>query len=292
MMAFRQECSSGRLVGFIWVLFTPADVDAAAGSTSNTASDVASDSGETTTTSLAEMLAQPPTKTRTTTSPKRPSSNPTQRRPRRRSSKLTGPILPRLPRIKSNSSTAPGPDVSASSLGRLPPEESKHYLWPLASRGTFVINDKDYRRATELLLHSNFAAHDIAAVSTRKWVDEVAVLSGSVRGKRWGVEIVGRRKTEDGESAALNGGGAVQEGVGQVNTLDVRKRKGGDGVAAAAQQQQGTEGNAAVNVLSAGLVRKKPKTETAAAAPAVEAQSADAGVNVLAGNLVRKKPKA
>ncbi|KAK5240099.1 hypothetical protein LTR16_011110, partial [Cryomyces antarcticus] len=26
MMAYRQECSSGRLVGFIWVVFTPSDV--------------------------------------------------------------------------------------------------------------------------------------------------------------------------------------------------------------------------------------------------------------------------
>lgn len=277
MMAFRQECSSGRLVGFIWMLFTPADIDAHSSSTS----DVASDSGETSNTnSLAEMLAQPPT------SPKRKNKPSSSRSPRqrRRSSKLTGIVIPRVPRIKSNSSTTSKPESALSPSAEQ--ESSKYYVWPRSSRGALVLDDKDYKRATELLLYHNFAARDIAVVSTRKWVDEVAVLgrSGS-RTQKWGVEIAGRKEVAD--VAMANGATA-----GQVNTLNVRKkRKGDEGAGGQQQSGGGPETNGSVNVLSAGLVRKKPKTETAPGADAGETAPADGAVNMLAGNLVRKKPK-
>ncbi|GME33549.1 Histone acetyltransferase [Neofusicoccum parvum] len=277
MMSFRQECSSGRLVGFIWVLFTPADVE----TTTTTASDASSDAGAATDApvehaSLASMLHdQPPP--RPTTPPKkrkRPTSSDgkksASRSPRRK--QLSGPIFPRLPRIKSNTSTSSNPDTQSSSAD----ETSKHYTWPPSSRGQLVLDEKHYKRATELLLHHNFAARDIAEVSTRKWVDEVGVL-GSTRRKAWGVAVVGR-------AVSISGGGPVRNGQAHVNTLNVgmvrKKRK--DGAQAPADE-------AGVNTLSAGLVRKKPKTgEDGPAAATVEGGA----VNVLSSGLVRKKPKA
>ncbi|KAL1644385.1 hypothetical protein SLS58_004299 [Diplodia intermedia] len=317
MMSFRQECSSGRLVGFIWVVFTPADVD-----TTSEASDNAdgaplgplSQSQQPITNSLAEMLAQPPT-TPSRRDKKSPSTRSSSRTPRRRSSKLTGPVVPRLPRIKSSSSQTSNPDnattTSASSTtgpsSSSIPESSLYYVWPQHSRGTLVLDEKDYKRATDLLLNHNFAERAIAVVSTRKWIEEVAVLGSRGGNADWGVAVVGRNAsaiaiattsttTADG---AQNGSGGGQ----MVNTLSTsmvrKKRKGGDeGV-----QQQPTpdvkaEVTAGVNVLSAGLLRKKPKTGDDASPATLQhaespaATTADEPVNVLSGNMIRKKPKA
>lgn len=277
MMSFRQECSSGRLVGFIWVLFTPADVaveDNASTTSSEDVDSTAATAGGTqsSTSSLASMLSQP-----STTPPKKnkPTGKPSSRSPRR-SNKLTGPIVPRLPRIKSNPTSSPTPNSSTPSTAPQP-SSTAHYLWPPTSRGTLVLDDRPYTRATELLLHHNFAALDIARVSTRKWVEEVGVLGGCGNGSAWGVRVAGRGVVADVP---------VGEGEGErVNEVVGRKRRGveGNGDEAAGKDSQG------VTTLAAGLVRKKPKTTEGSANGGSAAE--EGGMNVLNGSLIRKKPK-
>ncbi|KAL1625713.1 hypothetical protein SLS54_003185 [Diplodia seriata] len=320
MMSFRQECSSGRLVGFIWVVFTPADVDTTSETSDN--ADGAplgspSQSQQPITNSLAEMLAQPPT-TPSRRDKKPSSTRSSSRTPRRRSSKLTGPVVPRLPRIKSSSSQTSNPDnattTSASSTtgpsSSSIPESSLYYVWPQHSRGTLVLDEKDYKRATDLLLNHNFAERAIAVVSTRKWIEEVAVLGSRGGNADWGVAVVGRNAsaiataitsttTADG---AQNGSGGGQM-VNTLNTSMVRKKRKGGDEGVQQQQQRPTpdvkaEVAAGVNVLSAGMLRKKPKTgDDASPATLQHAESsaatvADEPVNVLSGNMIRKKPKA
>ncbi|OJD32975.1 dna damage response protein rtt109 [Diplodia corticola] len=322
MMSFRQECSSGRLVGFIWVVFTPADI----GNTLETSDDAEGTAigplgrPQPITNSLAEMLAQPPT-----TPPKKNKSSSTRsssRTPRRRSSKLTGPIIPRLPRIKSSSSQTSNPDnattTSASSTtgpsSSSIPESSLYYVWPPHSRGTLVLDEKDYKRATDLLLNHNFAERAIAVVSTRKWIEEVAVLGSRGGTTGWGVAVVGRNASAIAAATATTSADGAQNGSGggqAVNTLNTsmvrKKRKGGaEGAVQQQQQQQQPAPNAkhdavaGVNVLSSGLVRKKPKTGDNDAPPATiqpaerpaVATADDESVNVLSSTLIRKKPKA
>lgn len=324
MMSFRQECSSGRLVGFIWVVFTPTDVDTTSDASDDADAAALGPSGQSQaiTNSLAEMLAQPPT-----TPPKKDkksSSRNSSRTPRRRSSKLTGPIIPRLPRIKSSSSQTSNPDntaaTSASSTAAPSsssvPESSRYYVWPAHSRGTLVVDEKDYKRATDLLLHHNFAERVIATVSTRRWIEEVAVLGSRGGTTGWGVVVVGRNAAATATisaAAAEHGSGVGNNGAQTINTLNTsmvrKKRKGGGTDADAVQQQQQQQpspddkaaaAGGGVNVLSAGLVRKKPKTDgDGIVSPAVEnvgpaeaAAPVAESVNVLSSNLVRKKPKA
>ncbi|KAF2140209.1 uncharacterized protein K452DRAFT_327616 [Aplosporella prunicola CBS 121167] len=243
MMSFRQECSSGRLVGFIWVIFTPPDLD-----------DMAEDEFPgSQTESIAEMLS-PPNKFNEASEMKN--------RPRRRS-RLTGPIVPRVPRIKSGSSKSPD---------KLPPVESRYYAWPASSRGQIVLEEKDYKRATDLLLHQNYANREMAVVSTKKWIDEASVLGCT---QRWGMAITGRKAAPAVET---NGNG----GVNMLNASMLRKKRKPEGEESAPKTAE------AVNTLPAGLVRKKAKATEESPSAAGSAE----GVNVLGAGLIRRKPKA
>ncbi|KAF1814003.1 H3K56 histone acetylation protein [Eremomyces bilateralis CBS 781.70] len=190
-MAFRQECSSGRMVGFLWMVFTPGDLN---------------DDHELLDSQEAGGRALSPTPIGT-----REGQDLVQRRSKesRRGKKLTGPIIPRVPRIKSNS-------LSLSNMSQ--PEESPYYYWPSDSRGQIVLDDKDYKRAVEILLRLDFANHSLAVSSTCRWLEEVAVLGGMTS---WGQKLTGQRKAPE---------------------------------VAPAGNSSGT-----TNLLSAGLVRKKPK---------------------------------
>ena len=169
-MAFRQECSSGRMVGFIWVVFTPADVDISQQEEeSQTASRGATPSP---TASFTEL----PSISEVLSGPDRSLDK------RKRRSKLTGPIVPRKPKIKTSSS-----NLSVTSQG----EESPFWKWPESSRGQVVLDQGAYTRVHDLLLRLDFEKAAAAANSTTKWIHEVAVTAGSP--KDWGETVVGRR---------------------------------------------------------------------------------------------------
>ncbi|PHH70360.1 hypothetical protein CDD82_7180 [Ophiocordyceps australis] len=215
MMAFRQECSSGRLTGFIWVVFGLPDAPTPRPQT---------------------PTGKQTTAPRQTTPRKLRGQEATQsadkgqaRRKKTTRKKLTGPIVPRHPRIKTQR------------RNRLldGPETTKYYHWPVLGRGERIVDESGYRRILELLLHLDFATLDKAVGSTARWVGEASM------GSSWGVDVTGTRDavTEAAEQAT------------PVNNLSgLIKRKRVDGSQVQVQRDKPT-----VNILDAGIVRKKSK---------------------------------
>ncbi|OBT84354.1 hypothetical protein VE02_07255 [Pseudogymnoascus sp. 03VT05] len=248
MMAFRQECSAGRLVGFIWVVFAPTPP--------SEAEDTASSQALTSQASFASSFTEPddspvksqrlsrqPNRTIEALKDENRSPSRTRQRKAKKAPTLSGPIVPRKPRVKENNS------------GHRPskPERTPYYIWPADSRGQVVLEEKDYHRFHELLLSLDFANIDLACAATKRWTGEV--LGGSpVETLGWGTTVVGTRAFE-----ARN-----LPGRDTVTTLNVglvrKKRRAGDdgGVSAEAPPQESVQAPE-VNVLGAGMIRKKPK---------------------------------
>jgi len=247
MMAFRQECSSGRLVGFIWITFTPGGLESQR--TKNTIGHEAS-----------LTISPTPAKRRAPSSST--SAKPAVQRKSNKQSLLRGPILPRAPRAKSSTSAS----TSTST-----PETTKHYHAPATSRGTLVLSEKDYARIHEMLLRLDFSSLELSCNSTRTWIQETGVVAG-VKRPDWGVQIHGTRKVEPGpaQSAAgstgMSGSTNGTNGTKDVNVLVVKRRPKRDvdaadlGAATAVQTPTTVPASVAgVTSLNASLVRKKPK---------------------------------
>ncbi|KGQ04353.1 hypothetical protein BBAD15_g10407 [Beauveria bassiana D1-5] len=173
--------------------------------------------------------------------------------------KLRGVIVTRPPRVKTEQRNRLLERCSTA---------TPHYVWPTSGRGERIVSEPAYKRIVELLLHLDFATLDKAAGSTRRWVSEVGM--GSV----WGYDVTG---TMEFSPVAAAGNGDAAAAVTTVNNLSglvKRKRSTTDPAERAAD-------GGAPNVLGAGLVKKKPKSNE------VEQRS----VNVLSSGLVRKKEK-
>jgi regulator of Ty1 transposition protein 109 len=253
-MAFRQECSSGRIVGFIWVVLTPPK-DSIAEENEETPSQ----------SSQASQQSAFDSQDSVPTPRKKKSTNKRRTKPE----KKTGPIPLILPRIKSSSSNlSTSSATSSTSVSKLP-ENSQYFTWPAASRGTICFSEKNYNRAHEVLIHSSFATRAATARSTQQFKKEVGVLGGVAQ---WGWTVVGQKQVAAPATSAV-------ASATPVTVMGVRKkRKDGDAA---------TTTDSGANALDAGLVRKKVKVEPTPVAPA----EATNGVQVLGAGLVRKKPK-
>jgi len=150
-------------------------------------------------------------------------------------------------------------------------ETTKFYHWPADSRGQIVLNEKDYRRAIEVMLRLDFGSQELTAASTKRWIDEVGILAGLNHG--WGCSIVGKKAPTEIPSAS------DVKNVAASNILQLKRKA----------TESGENNNGAPNTLSTGLVRKKPKTEEFSETNGVPPRP---GVNMLGGSLVKKKPKA
>ncbi|KAJ0299554.1 hypothetical protein COL5a_000078 [Colletotrichum fioriniae] len=283
MMAYRQECSSGRLTGFIWVVFDeeaePVQNDSASATlpTPNPSFD-ASNPPVTPSKQKAVRPVTPMstprklfpvspsgTPTKTKTKPEKPES---KNKHKKNKSKLTGVVKPRQPRIKTQQRNY--------LLDK--PISTAYYYWPAEGRGRKIVDENDYKRVNELLLRLDFAKPEIAASGTRRWIGEVGM------GDDWGMQVVGRQEIS---TPASNGSSA-----NPVNVISgLIKRKRPEDFATPSSDEPATK----VNVLSTGLIRKKSKDESATAdtATAATANGGEAPqINVLGAGLVRKKRDA
>ncbi|ODA83585.1 hypothetical protein RJ55_02099 [Drechmeria coniospora] len=251
MMAFRQECSSGRMTGFIWLVFddentsdrrnvskpgmepsssgvafeTPKKQRLAPGPVQKTTpkrlfpskSDVGNEQSsrskadENGTTESNNNIADETTKSGAKGRTTR------EKKKKKKNKKLRGPIHPRLPRIKT--------ELRNYLADR--PTCSKYYYWPVEGRGERIVSEGDYKRIVELLLHLDFATLDKATGSTKRWVAEAGMRS------RWGIEVTGQL-----EPSVSTRNGDAAPATGHVNNLSMlvkRKRsnavetKDGDG---------------------------------------------------------------
>ncbi|KAI1108796.1 hypothetical protein F5Y14DRAFT_60485 [Nemania sp. NC0429] len=283
MMAFRQECSSGRMTGFVWLVFEPSP---ASTSPLNRRSD-ASGLGVTAPTSarasschdpLDRTDSSVPTPNRShisIVSPETQISLPSRSRPasikslqrkRRGRRVLKGPIIAREPRIKTRRTKYPD---------RV---ETPYYYWPEAGRGQVVLDDHGYKRAVELLLHLEFRGLEQAIASTSRWISEVNV------GENWALPVIGEQIILDHHPSASSPPGIVNNLTGSVQ----KKRKSEDD---SSKKSPATP----VNTLGGGLVRKKSKADdNEGSAKVSSGYNTATGIQVtmLGSGLVRKKPKA
>lgn len=269
MMAFRQECSSGRLTGFLWILFSPpgarlAGVPQLKMPPSPTLRPVKRKHSET----EAEPEKRQPKKPKhsesdaepaTTPSKRKKASKSKKRRKTKQSKKLVGPVRVRQPRVKT--------DASQQLAKKLPAEKASAWYWPAHARGSIILPEKAYERIIKILHRLDFANLGVASSSTEKWIRETAVIASAA--SDWSVTVVGSQKLL--QSVAASG------------------RLPAHAIAAKDAQQPATNG---VNSLNTSLVRKKSKVESSAAGAQVSTQDSKPAVNSLGSGSVRKKPKA
>jgi regulator of Ty1 transposition protein 109 len=264
MMAFRQECSAGRLVGFIWIVFEPTvqhrPTDSINGDSQSSAVVGHSQTWDiesafppcpnlsfTPSTSFNTSSQIPPT-----SSPWKLDNNepPIASQQSARSSKpsnpkkkkLTGPIIPRQPRVKTENKNY--------LLER--PESTAYYIWKPEARGQVIVEESDYKRITELLLRLDFATLELASSSSRRWINEVRSGASGSMSEAWGQTVVGTKVVEI--QTVADAAGATTLNMGLVR----KKRKG------APEELKGTpptvDSTPQVSVLATSMVRKKPKT--------------------------------
>ena len=238
MMQFRQECSSGRLVGFLWATFQPATLcDAKKEIDEERSQDTYQSALPTSLDSQhGECCLLPPqSPLHSSPAPEIPPSTPQKH--------ISLEQTPTPTPVKRKQSTAMR-DI---------PEETRHYYWPKLSRGEVVLRQKDYQRAGSLLLRLDYADEKIATDSTGKWISDVAERAGL---RVWGRNVAGRKAksakrdpTTDAKPAMLNAGlirkkkRPAEEMNGEVESGSEIKESG-------------------INTLSAGLVRKKARIAT------------------------------
>lgn len=172
------------------------------------------------------------------------------------------------------------------------PISTAYYYWPPEGRGRRIVDESDYKRAVELLLRLDYSTLEKGVASTRRWVNEVGM------GTRWGLEVTGKREVA---APPTNG---VAAAVNNLSGLVKRKRAADAADASSVPKPPAEEPVNGLNVLGAGLVRKKRKDDTSGETPegghttldqvseASSAATETPKVNVLSAGLVRKKPKA
>ena len=236
MMQFRQECSSGRLVGFLWATFQPAPLcgekavidEEHLQNSSQSALPTPLDS------QCAECSLLPPQ------SPLRSSPTPE-----------FSPSTPQKPiRLEQTPTPTPVKRKQATAMRDLP-EETKHYYWPKSSRGEVILRQKDYQRAGSLLLRLDYADEDVARESTGKWISDIAE---KARLRGWGRHVVGKKTTlakrdpiTDAKPAMLNAG------------LLRKKKRPAEDMNEGVNEAESEGKESGITTLSAGLVRKKAK---------------------------------
>ncbi|KAJ9160718.1 Histone acetyltransferase [Coniochaeta hoffmannii] len=288
MMAFRQECSSGRLTGFIWVVFDPEErKGSGTGSTVDVTPTLSFNGGpplplpgaSAVTPQSSPSKKRIPASAESTPIKSQSGDRKERKKKKKQKKKLKGIIVPREPKIKTRQRNY--------LLDH--PTSTAFYHWPPEGRGEKIVDETSYKRIVELLLHLDFATLDKACGSTARWISEVGV------GATWGTEVTGKREIQMADSNADQGKPAAA--VNDLAGLIKRNRAdngpttdtGATGTGESATQAQ----HATVNVLGTGLIRKKRKdVDSANEAQAAQAAASDtSAVNVLAAGLVRKKPK-
>ncbi|KAI0534938.1 hypothetical protein GGR58DRAFT_30759 [Xylaria digitata] len=282
MMTFRQECSSGRMTGFIWLVFEPPLTSTSPRNRhSNTISSNSAAMLPTPTASLsgtpnhADSPSTPsksnksnlPSPDILTSSPSKSISASTKLSQRKRRAKkvLRGPVFPRQPRVKTHRVKYPD---------RI---ETPYYYWPEAGRGQVVLDDNGYKRAVELLLHLEFKGLEQAIASTSRWTGEVNM------GEDWALPVIGEKVIPD-KSASNAPLKTVNNLAGSIQ----RKRKSED-------KPSDENASASVNMLGGGLVRKKVKVDSnegSADVQSLNKAELEPKVNVLGSGFIRKKAKA
>lgn len=247
MMSFRQECSAGRLVGFLWLVINPPGL-----------------MNSTTMASRSRGSVAAPTPFAPEDLPKTVSGDDLAQEGPDQSSK-TDDASPKEPTESTASeSVLRSQEQPPSSFDRPSTSqfaETNPFYWPEAGRGQVILSETDYKTMMDGVLDHFYDEKEIAA-STKSYIDQVASLADQLT---WGKCVVGTHIPEEAKTETTPTNTLLDSGL-------IRKRKKperesgsikADGSAAqpsGPDDAQAASQPAAVNVLSAGLLRKKKKT--------------------------------
>ena len=236
-MSFRQECSSGRLVGFLWAVFTPQGFDHGGKNGALSSHNV---EGQTTDhpkpngAGIRDVKPDSSIPTLASSSNAEPPQTPPQS-----SSEYLEPSSPTPVKVK---------EIHAFEDQ---PEKTQSYHWPVSSRGELLLRQKDYDRLGRMLLRLDYADENVAADSSRRWINGPA---GLAKSSAWGQVIIGQKETAAIAPSLLHPG----SGVSTLGSGLIRKKK-----RPAPDNVQDLEDTTGVHSLAAGLVRKKSKIDGA-----------------------------
>ncbi|RKF58205.1 putative h3 k56 histone acetylation protein kat11 [Golovinomyces cichoracearum] len=223
MMAFRQECSAGRLVGFIWIVLSPnqepiqiepsyinskviTSIDNSKLVSRNenhpelleyhTLHDKSQSRSITCDEQVGSRSSSPikmihKTKSNTSSKPfKHPLSN--------KKRILTGKIITRKPRFKINNI----PNRSKNSFLKHPGDNQKK----TCGAGQIIIDDADYHRIMELLLNLDFSRLERAISSSSRWIEEARCAGrNNLTTEFWGQTIIGTKIVQVSTDSSSSG---------------------------------------------------------------------------------------
>lgn len=234
MMSFRQECSAGRLVGFLWLVINPPGL---VNSVQMASSRMVSGDGK-------ESAGS----TESQHSPDEHVSDPGKQ------SKTTS----------LQSDDIAQPESSSQSQTTQQTSDSRSFYWPEAGRGHVALSETDYKTAIDFLLTQDFDNEEVSISSTKAWAERLATLADQLS---VGKHVEGRN-TNAGQSAPQSSATTNLMDSGLVKKRKKNDQSQGgseehcaaeteDGAKAASGSDQPTSG---VNMLSTNLIRKKKKT--------------------------------
>ncbi|EAQ83001.1 hypothetical protein CHGG_10819 [Chaetomium globosum CBS 148.51] len=252
MMAFRQECSSGRLTGFIWLVFDSSEPSSNAPSAGRPETKLTAPKAPSDLSLPPVMPATPPRRqlaisTSDTTPPPRPSKAPAKKPRKKAKKKLLGRIVPRTPKIKTH----------ARSYKANRPTVTAYYYWPREARGDKLVEEAEYKRIVDLLLHLDFSTLDKTVGSSTRWLNEVGMGDGG----EWGV-VAGKAAIPSSprvSDTTSNTSGNVTNLTGLIRRKNApAPSEPGNSQQPDSAAKEPTE-PAKVNVLGTNLVRKRKK---------------------------------
>lgn len=236
VMDTRKECAAGRAVGYIWMIFYPAKVaHSGAGSLDKP---MQSQPGEDIQKGTWEISAP---------NHSQPAADDAATNELPATSALLGRPPLALQTVSPSPSSPPRTCHTLNSNHQaeiaLPePEEQFHDVaervtapWPQTSRGNLVLTEEQYQILMDELLQLDFDNQELSEKSTKTWVSKAASFCPSPS-QDWGVEVMGRERS---------GSSGTKRRVEEIEPLP----------------QPGPDVKPAINLLSAGLVRKKPKVK-------------------------------
>ena len=236
MMQFRQECSSGRLVGFLWATFQPIKLCGEKETNGEEWSEslfqsalptpLDSQYGE-------NSLLSPQSPLPSSPCPDIPPSTPQKTIP-----------------LEQTPTPTPVKRKEATAMRDLP-EETRYYYWPKRGRGEVVLRQKDYQRVGSILLRLDYADERVATDSSQKWINDVAERAGL---QTWGRHVVGR-KTISAKRDPITDARPTMLNAGLIRKIKRSAEDMNGEVVVAGLDRQKPD----INTLSAGLIRKKAK---------------------------------
>lgn len=243
-MGFRQECSSGASTGFIWIVI---DKKKRINETKEQKP-------------IPTAIQENKTGADADTLPKQ--ATPPEALSR---SEPREPPSQELP----SGQDASQPQAEPPSQDTPPTDASQLPTTPSSLRFTST----NYKKVLETLACGDFSTEPLARLHSRKWIDGATTLLGNdafsmrlkeqkLKGKDWGMSIVGKRVVEAPSTAPE----PAATPSGTVNVLTIRKKHKRDDEAGKVD----TLASCGINVLGAGLIRKKPRLDNEVPSPPLQ----------------------